>query len=98
MPEHAVEIETRVAKLESDVSHLRADVSEIKADLRTGFARIDARIDQTNTRIDQLDAKFDTKLDKLTHLVWRAQLWALLLYIALAASMLGTMARGFGWI
>jgi hypothetical protein len=31
-------------------------------------------------------------------MVWRAQLWALLLYIALAGSMLGAMARGFGWI
>ena len=27
-----------------------------------------------------------------------AKLWALLLYIALAAGLFGTMARGFGWI
>jgi hypothetical protein len=27
-----------------------------------------------------------------------AKVWPLLLYFALAASMLGTMARGFGWI
>jgi chaperonin cofactor prefoldin len=86
-----VELETRVAKLESDVSHLRADVSEIKADLRTRFDRID-------TRIDQLESKVDTKIDTLTNMVWRAQIWALLLYIALAAGMFGTMARGFGWI
>jgi hypothetical protein len=27
-----------------------------------------------------------------------AKVWALLLYFAFAAGMLGTMARGFGWI
>jgi hypothetical protein len=26
------------------------------------------------------------------------KVWALLLYFALAAAMLGTMARGFGWL
>jgi hypothetical protein len=27
-----------------------------------------------------------------------AKIWALVLYVALAATMLGTMARGFGWL
>jgi len=27
-----------------------------------------------------------------------AKIWALLLYLAFAATMLGTMARGFGWL
>jgi len=27
-----------------------------------------------------------------------AKIWALVLYFAFAASMLGTMARGFGWV
>lgn len=27
-----------------------------------------------------------------------AKVWALLLYIALAAGILGTMAKGFGWL
>jgi len=70
---------------------MRADVSDIKADLRTRFDRVD-------TRIDRLESKFDTRIDALTQAVWRAQIWALLLYIALAAGMFGTMARGFGWI
>jgi len=86
-----VDLETRVAKVESDVSHLRTDVGEIKTDLRTRFDKVD-------TRIDQLGSKLETKIDKVTELVWRAQIWALLLYIALAASMFGAMARGFGWI
>jgi hypothetical protein len=28
----------------------------------------------------------------------RAAIWAVMLYVALAAVMLGTMARGFGWL
>jgi chaperonin cofactor prefoldin len=91
LPETSVELETRVAKLESDVSHLRADVSEIKADLRARFDRVD-------TRLDHLESKVDSKIDMLTNMIWRAQIWAPLLYIALADGMFGTMARGFGWI
>jgi hypothetical protein len=40
----------------------------------------------------------DTLIDALTHSVWRAQIWALLLYIAFAAGVFGAMARGFRWI
>jgi hypothetical protein len=85
--EKPLEIEARIARLESDVARVRTDVGDIKADLRTRFDRVD-------TRIDRLESKFDA----LANVVWRAQIWALLLYIALAAGMFGTMARGFGWI
>jgi hypothetical protein len=51
-----------------------------------------------DTRIDRLESKLDTKIDALTQTVFRAQIWALLLYIALAVGILGAMARGFGWL
>jgi hypothetical protein len=85
--EKPVELEARIARLESDVAHVRTEVSDIKSDLRVRFDRVDTRID-----------RLDSKLDALTHAVFRAQISALLLYIALAAGMFGTMARGFGWI
>jgi hypothetical protein len=84
-------MEARIARIESDVGHLRTDVTDIKADLRARFDRVD-------TRIDRLESKLDTKIDALTQTVSRAQAWALLLYIALAAGILGAMARGFGWL
>lgn len=59
--------------------------------------RLDAKIDGVETRlgaVDRLDAKIETVKDSLAS----AKVWALALYIALAASMLGTMARGFGWL
>ena len=86
-----MEIDARIARLESDVAHLRSDVSDIKTDLRARFDRVD-------TRIDRLESKLDTKLGALTQAISRSQIWALMLYLALAAGMFGTMARGFGWI
>jgi hypothetical protein len=80
-------MEVRIARLESDVAHLCADVSDIKADLRTRFDRVD-------TRIDALAAK----LDRLNDGISTAKISGLLLYFALAGTMLGVMARGFGWI
>ena len=41
-----------------------------------------------------MEAKFDLVIAAIAS----AKVWALLLYIALAAGMFGTMARGFGWI
>ena len=53
--------------------------------------RIESKID---VRADELRAGLDSVKDKLAS----AQVWALVLYFALAGSMLGVMARGFGWI
>ena len=80
-------MEARIARLEADVAHLRADVADIKVDLRARFDKVDARI-------DRMDAKVDAVKDSLLS----AKVWALVLYFALAGSMLGVMARGFGWI
>ena len=77
-------MEARIARLESDVAHLRTDVAEIKADVRTLRDRMD-------TRLDRLESKFDGKLD-------RKFAWLLSLQLATTASLLGAMARGFGWI
>jgi hypothetical protein len=42
--------------------------------------------------------RFDAKFDALTGSFASAKVWALVLYIALAAGIFGTMARGFGWV
>jgi uncharacterized coiled-coil protein SlyX len=80
-------VEARIARLESDVAHVRTDVCDIKTDLRS--------------LRDRMDTKFDvmeTKLDALTNELSRAEIWALMLYIALAAGLFGTLAHSFGWI
>jgi hypothetical protein len=69
------------------MARLESDVAHLRTDV--GDIKADLR-----TRFDRVD----TRIDMLTQTVWRAQIWALLLYIALAAGMFGTMARGFGWL
>jgi hypothetical protein len=80
-------MEARIARLESDMAHVRSDVAELKTDVRSLRDRMDARFDGVNARID-----------KLTDSLASAKVWALLLYIALAGGLFGTLARGFGWL
>jgi hypothetical protein len=80
-------MEARIARLESDVAHLRTDVADIKVDVRS-----------LRDRMDTLGTQLNTKIDGLKDSLATTTVWALLLFIALAGAMLGTMARGFGWI
>jgi chromosome segregation ATPase len=81
------DMEARIARLESDVGHIRSDLADVKTDLRSLRDKVDAKFDAVNGRIDGL-----------TNAVASAKIWALVLYIALAGSLFGTLARGFGWI
>ena len=84
-------MEARIARLESDVAHIRTDLADVKADVRSMRDKLDAKI----------DAKFDgltAWIDRLSDSLAAAKVWALLLYIALAAGLFGTLARGFGWL
>ena len=76
-------MEARIAKLESDVGHIQTDVADIKADLRKIPDKIDVVRD---------------KIDKVKDSIASAKIWALILYIALAATLLGVIARGFKWL
>ena len=40
----------------------------------------------------------NARIDKLVDSLASAKVWALVLYIALAGGLFGTLARGFGWI
>jgi hypothetical protein len=45
-------------------------------------------------KFDALTQRFDALKDSVASV----KVWALILYFALAGSMLGVMARGFGWL
>jgi uncharacterized coiled-coil protein SlyX len=87
-------MEARIARLESDVAHIRSDVAELKTDVRS----LRDRTDTLRDKIDELRDKMDARFDKLHDSLVSAQVWALLLYIVLAAANFGALARGFGWI
>lgn len=91
-------MEARIARLESDVSHLRSDVSDIKVDLRALRDKIDSVDTRLSAKIEGLTQQVGIKFEAFNHSIARAQVWALSLYLALAAVNLGTLARELGWI
>jgi hypothetical protein len=69
--------------MEARIARLESDVAHLRTDVA------DIKIDVRSLR---------EKLDDVKDSIAKAQVWALILYIALAAGLLGTLARGFGWI
>ena len=102
-------MEARIARLEADVTHLLSGVTDIKADIRglrdrmdAAHARLSERVDaaasELNKKLDGAVSQLNTKFDGLRDSFASTKVWALFLYIALAAVNLGTLARGLGWI
>jgi outer membrane murein-binding lipoprotein Lpp len=87
-------MEARIARLESDVAHVRTDVADIKVDVRSLRDKMDTMAERFDKKFDALRAEVAGVKDSIA----TANLRAFGLYIALAAAMFGTMARGFGWI
>ena len=73
--------------MEARIARLESDVAHIRSDLA------DVKADVRSMR-DKLEAK----IDRLAESLAAAKIWALLLYVALAGGLFGTLARGFGWL
>jgi predicted nuclease with TOPRIM domain len=80
-------MEERATRLESHFEHIQTDVTEMKADIR----RLDQKFDSLKDSVSELRLSMERSFHKFT-------LWGLTLYFALATSLLGVMAKGFGWI
>jgi hypothetical protein len=61
-------------------------------------AKVAVTSDQLNTKIDGVGNQLNNKIETVKDAIASAKVWALTLYAALAAAMLGTLARGFGWV
>jgi hypothetical protein len=92
------DMEARIARLESDVGHIRADLADVKSDLRGLRDRVDVMTMKLSERVEAVNAQIGARIDGLRDEIHSAKIWAVLLYLALAAGMYATMARGFGWI
>ncbi|HJR71447.1 MAG TPA: hypothetical protein VKA43_15505 [Gammaproteobacteria bacterium] len=80
-------MEARIARLESDVGHIRSDLVDVKQDVRELRARVDKGFDEARDRLDAMNEKLAS-----------AKVWALILFIAQAGAVYGTLARAMGWI
>jgi len=92
-------VETRFVALDA-----RLDAMDSKSNARfdAGDAKFETALASLDGRFDAMDEKFDAKLAatraELNGSISSFKIWALLLYIALAASLFGALARGFHWI
>jgi len=98
------------AKFETALANIdgRFDAMDKKFDAKFDVMdrKFDAKFDvmdrKFDARFDAMDEKFDAKLAatraELNGSISSFKIWALLLYIALAASLFGVLARGFHWI
>jgi hypothetical protein len=69
--------------MEARIARLESDVGHVRSDIA------EMKLDLRGLR---------EKIEDLKDSVASGKIWALTLYIALAAVNLGTLARGFGWI
>ena len=65
------------------------------------IARLES--DMAHVRSDVAEIKTDLRslrdrIDRLVESLASAKIWVLVLYIALAGGLFGTLARGFGWL
>jgi hypothetical protein len=91
-------MEARIARIEADVAHLRADLVDFKTDVRTRLDKIDVRMDRLDAKLDAFKDATHSDITALKDKIASAEVRALVLHFTLTASMLGVMARGFGWI
>jgi len=80
-------VENRVTRLEVNVEHLRSDVAEIKTDLRGLRTELRADIQ-----------RLEEKTDGIKDMIHSTRLWAIWLYMGLAAGLFSAMAGGFMWM
>lgn len=64
------------------------------ARLESDMAHVCSDVAEIKTDVRSLREKIDRLVESLA----AAKIWALVLYIALASGLFGTLARSFGWI
>jgi hypothetical protein len=76
-------------------SEMHAGLDGLRGEMHAGLNGLRGEM---HAEIGGLRKDIYERLDALKDSLGSAKIWALLLYIALAASLLGTLAHGFGWI
>ena len=96
------EIKAARAEMSSEIKAARAEMSgEIKAarvEVIGEIVALAGRVEKDREKGDVIRQDLLTKIDAVKDSIGAAKLWALGLYITLAASLLVVMAHGFKWI
>lgn len=69
--------------------------------LETRIAKLEAHVEHIQSDISEIKSDVRTlrdKADKIKEAIQGAKVWAVLLYVGLAAGLLYAMAKGFKWL
>lgn len=73
----------------------------MEARLAEKFETVDRQFDRIDQRFDEINQRFEgvySRLEDVQTAIDSTRTWTIAALITFAAVMLGTMARGFGWI
>jgi uncharacterized protein YlxW (UPF0749 family) len=82
-------------KIDTVRTDLTTKIDTVRTDLTT---KIDTVHTDLNAKIDTVRNDLSEKIDVIKESLASAKVWALMLYFALAGSLLYVLARGFKWI
>lgn len=105
-------LESDVGHIREDVAAINARLDrwegrldELRQHFERRFERVEGRLEEMRqhfeARFDELRNRYDDLRDRMEQMDRRlasAKVWALLLFIAQAAAVYGTLARTMGWI
>lgn len=102
-------VESDVRHIRSDIAEIKVDIRRLDDKIEGVRTSLDGKIESLRTslegRIEGVRTELGGRIDgvqrdirELTASFASAKVWALLLYFGLAATLLGVMARGFGWL
>ena len=74
---------------------VEARIDELRQHFEGRFERIEGRFDELRNRYDD---DLRDRIEQMDRRLASAKIWALLLFIAQAAAVYGTLARTMGWI
>ena len=83
------------AKIDQVRGELNAKIEQVRDELNAKIDRVNAQLTE---KIDDVRSELDAKIERLQQSINSAMMWAVLMYVALAAGVYATMARGFGWL
>ena len=88
-------------RFESTRKDIDARFDKAAQEVNARFDKVEARFNKVDERFDNMDARLESfrdRFDSMTKQIGDMKVWAVLLYVALAGTLLGVMAHGFKWI
>ena len=91
-------VEARIARLESDVEHIKTTLADIKVELRATRDSTSAEIGSLRNDLGSLRSEHAADYRSLRDKMDTEFRWVLLAFSAGFMTLLGAMAKGFGWL